>query len=65
MIVRPKVFTMLEILNWKFLITLDPRQKWECDVSEGKYRIKRDNVALNFSKAEFEKHFKVVGKEQK
>ena len=60
MTVRPKVFTMLEILNWHFLITLDPRQKWECEISGSEYRISRDNVTLNFRKEEFDKYFREV-----
>lgn len=62
MIVRPRRFTMLHILDWKFIINLDPRQKWECEVSDGKYRVSRDNVTLNFSKEEFEENFREVEK---
>ena len=60
MVVKPKRFAMLQILDWKFYIALDPRQKWLCSEFNGKYNISRDNVALNFSKEEFEKYFKVV-----
>lgn len=60
MVVKPKRFTILQMLDWKFFIALDPRQKWLCTSANGKYNISRDNVALNFSKEEFEKYFREV-----
>ena len=67
MIVRPKHYSMLQILDWKFIIELKPQQKWECEIVHEddvlyvrKYRLTRDNVTLNFSEEEFERNFKVV-----
>lgn len=57
MIVRPRKFNMLRILDWKCLIVLEPWQKWKVTFTNGKYNISRDNVTLNFSKEEYEKYF--------
>lgn len=67
MIVRPKHYSMLQILDWQFIIELKPQQKWLCEIVhendikyKRKYRLSRDNVTLYFSEEEFEESFKVV-----
>jgi hypothetical protein len=58
---RPKSFTMLQILDWKFLITLKPQQKWDVvSSSDGMTIVERDNVTIKIPQEEFEKWFKVV-----
>lgn len=54
---RPRKLAMLKTENWKLVITLDPRQRWEVTVSNNKYNVTRDNVTLNFSEKEFRKYF--------
>lgn len=57
---RPKTQTILEILNWKFVINLIPQQKWKASTTKDGYYLERDNVSMKMSKEEFEKYFKVV-----
>lgn len=58
--VKPKEYTVLSILNWKFIINLHPRQIWYASAEKNKVRLERDNVTINMSNEEFEKYFKVV-----
>lgn len=60
--VRPKDFGAFEIMNWKFIIHLKPQQKWDAKETEKGYRLERDNVVINLTKAEFEKSFTEVAK---
>lgn len=59
--VRPKQYFMAQFNNWKCLVEFKPQHKWTLEItSEGKYMVSRDNVTVNFSKEEFEKHFREV-----
>lgn len=58
--VKPKDYITLEILDWKFVINLNPRQIWNASAEKNKVKLTRDNVTINMSNEEFEKYFKVV-----
>ena len=59
---RPKDFGAFEIMDWKFIIHLKPQQKWDVEETQKGYRLERDNVVINLTKAEFKKNFVEVVK---
>lgn len=59
--VRPKCYFTSQFNNWMCLIEFKTKHKFTLEITnDGKYRVSRDNVTVNFSKEEFEKYFKVV-----
>ena len=59
--VRPKTYFMSQFCNWMCLVEFKPQHKCTLEITnDGKYRVSRDNVTVNFSKEDFEKYFKVV-----
>lgn len=57
---RPKKTVILQIADWKFLVTLNPRKKWEYEKKNGKHCLSRDMLSINFTDEEFEKYFKKI-----
>ena len=59
---KPKKVMMLQILNWKFMISLAPQQRWHYYIVDGVYVASRDCVSIKFTAKEFDEYFEKVEK---
>ncbi len=56
---KPKSYTTLQVMNWKFVIALKPQQRWDYRITtEGRYHVERDILSINLEADEFHKMFR-------